>query len=120
MILSFAHYILTGPKLAHRRSDHWPAIRAAHLLKFPTCAACGGTTSLAVHHEFPFHLYPERELDLRYLITLCEAPSRLCHFIFGHCGLSWSAWNPDVVIETADHLKKVEKARKLLENLRAA
>ncbi len=46
-----------------RRSPHWPAVRAAHLRRFPTCAACGTFKGVQVHHVRPFWLFPALELD---------------------------------------------------------
>jgi 5-methylcytosine-specific restriction enzyme A len=79
-----AHATLLASKPAHERSDGWPAVRRAHILKESRCMACGGVTHLEVHHLWPFHLYPERELDPTNLITLCEQPGRFCHLVFGH------------------------------------
>lgn len=87
----------TGP-----RSARWRAVRAAHLDRFPACAACGHglQRELNVHHIKPFHLFPELELVDDNLITLCERPSFSCHWVFGHGGHSWSDYNP-AVRETA-------------------
>jgi len=54
------------------RSPKWPAVRDRHIKNNPTCAACGATGNLQVHHIRPFHLFPELELDSTNLITLCE------------------------------------------------
>jgi 5-methylcytosine-specific restriction protein A len=70
------------------RSPHWSTVRKRHLEKFPTCAVCGGNVKLQVHHRHPFHLHPELELEESNLITLCEAPGRNCHLIFGHLSIS--------------------------------
>jgi 5-methylcytosine-specific restriction protein A len=77
------------------RSPHWPACRKAHLAAHPTCAACGGTTHLQVHHKKPFHLHPELELDPANLITLCESPGVDHHLHVGHLG-DWKGFNPNV------------------------
>jgi hypothetical protein len=80
---------------AESRSPEWPRIRADHLRTEPECAACGKREFLNVHHIYPFHLFPDRELDQSNLITLC----RDHHFSLGHAGVSWSAYNPDVRID---------------------
>ena len=92
-----------------KRSSHWPAVRAAHLKAFPTCAACGGTEDLEVHHCKPFHLHPDLELVDGNLITLCEKSGHDCHYTIGHL-LSWKAYNPAVRQDAAAYLAKV-KAR---------
>jgi len=89
------------------RSGRWPAIERAHLLAFPTCAACGGKDRLQVHHVRPYHLEPALELDPDNLITLCQHPARLCHFRIGHC-FDWSAFNPHVRNDAALSLKRVK------------
>ena len=99
---------ITGGK----RSDKWPAVEHAHLKQFPTCASCGSTTKLNVHHKYPFHLHPELELDPTNLITLCMDPATECHIKVGH-GDNFKAYNPDVepdaeyVSEHKDNLQKV-------------
>ncbi len=92
------------------RSSHWPAVRAAHLKRFPTCAACGAKDTLEVHHVKPFHLFPELELQDDNLITLCEKPGHSCHFVFGH-NYNWKCWNPEVREDAARQFARV-KARK--------
>ena len=59
-------------KPAVKRSPHWESVRNLHLKNNSVCAACGKTNNLQVHHIRPFHLFPELELDLGNLITLCE------------------------------------------------
>ena len=77
------------------RSPKWPRTQDKHLKKFPTCAACGGTANLNVHHKKPFHLYPELELEPTNLITLCMDGDKDCHIKLGHGG-SFKAYNPNV------------------------
>src|SRR4051812_21566466 len=79
-----------------RRSPRWPAVERAHVRQHPACAACGGTDHLQVHHVEPFHVCPEKELDPANLITLCMAPGERCHYLIGHLGTSWHAWNVHV------------------------
>jgi 5-methylcytosine-specific restriction endonuclease McrA len=74
------------------RAKGWPALRAAHLKRFPACAATGSTADLEVHHVVPVHVDPERELDPGNLITL----TRALHFHLAHGG-NWRDYNPDVV-----------------------
>lgn len=77
------------------RSPHWPAVEKAHLKDHPSCAACGSTILLNVHHALPFHLHPELELDPKNLITLCVLNK--CHVEIGH-GDDFKAYVPDVRI----------------------
>jgi 5-methylcytosine-specific restriction protein A len=83
-----------------RRSPQWRRVRQNHIAHFPSCAACGVTKNLEVHHVLPFHVFPEKELDPTNLLTLCETPSHNCHFLFGHC-LHWQAYNPNVIEDAA-------------------
>ena len=76
------------------RSGSWRRIEKDHLRVEPICQACRGTKHLQVHHERPFHLRPELELNPNNLITLCMGPSE-CHLRIGH-GDDWKAYNPDV------------------------
>jgi len=94
-----------------RRSSHWPAVRKQWLKDHPACAACGTTKDVEVHHKQPFHLFPELELDPANFITLCEGrPGCNCHLTFGHLG-NWTLFNPSVVDDAAEYLKKFMEAR---------
>jgi len=86
-------------KKSHLRSPQWDEVRDAFVKKYPTCAACGGTESLQVHHIKPFHLHPELELDEGNLISLCMGEHN-CHLNIGH-GDSFKCYNPDVDIDSA-------------------
>lgn len=71
------------------RSGAWATVRRIHLEREPSCAACGRTKNLEVHHIQPYHERPELELDDGVdgtgldgnLVSLCGDP---CHFVFGH------------------------------------
>lgn len=95
------------PSLGVRRSNGWPAVEKEHLRREPTCAACGGTAHLAVHHVKPFHLFPHLELEDANLITLCEAPLRLCHFRKGHF-FNWASYNVNVRADAAAERREIE------------
>ncbi|MCF7835793.1 MAG: HNH endonuclease [Candidatus Marinimicrobia bacterium] len=71
-----------------KRSSQWPKVRQEYLKNNPKCAVCGGTKKCEVHHVLPFHLFPELELDLKNLITLCECKKYgvNCHLFMGHLG----------------------------------
>lgn len=94
-----------------KRSPHWPAVRKKHLAKYPTCAACGGTENLEVHHRQPYHFHPDLELIDSNLITLCEHPGRNCHLTFGHGG-NWRGFVPEVESDAAGHLQRVRMSAK--------
>lgn len=81
-----------------KRSAHWPTVRKEHLEKHPTCAVCGGSSNLEVHHIKPFHLHPDLELDPENLVTLCESKKSgvNCHLWFGHLG-NFKSFNVTVV-----------------------
>jgi 5-methylcytosine-specific restriction endonuclease McrA len=98
-------------KLTKRRSSRWPALRKAFLEANPTCAACGSTSDLEVHHIKPYHQNPELELDPSNLIVLCDKPGPDNHHLtVGHLG-SFRKANPDVVDDAADMLKFSRKPR---------
>lgn len=94
--------------LSAKRSSHWPTVRKNHLAEHPTCAVCGGTDKLEVHHKQPFHLNPALELDPANLISLCEANKGgvNCHLHFGHLG-NFKAFNPTVEPDAASWNRKI-------------
>lgn len=93
-----------GPIYAVPRSGGWGKVEKEKLNLNPACEACGTTELVEVHHIYPFHLYPELELALKNLLSLC----RPHHLIFGHYG-DWSAFNPDVVKMVRDYFKRLQK-----------
>lgn len=58
-----------------------------------------------MHHILPYHLYPDLELDLDNLITLCEKPGHDCHFTFGHLH-DWYSFNRLVRADAARYLDR--------------
>lgn len=94
----------------HERSHHWPTFRAHWLRDHGECAACGTKEHLQVHHVFPFHLHPDLELDPGNVITLCEGPSRICHFALGHL-YDWHRFNPHVREDVRRFRSRVEESR---------
>lgn len=79
------------------RSHKWPAVQKLHLKFHPVCECCGSSKKLNVHHMKPFHLFPELELDLNNLITLCM--DKECHLKIGHGG-NFKDYNPNVEEDT--------------------
>jgi len=86
-----------------QRSSKWRKVRAEHLKKYPSCAACGDVDGLEVHHIEPFGINQDRELDPSNLITLC---SKYCHFYIGHL-MDYTSWNIDVIEDSKVYLNKV-------------
>lgn len=97
-------------KPKHRRSNKWPKVREEHLRLNPTCAVCGGTDQIEVHHIIPYHINPELELEPSNLISLCESASHgiICHLAIGHAPGNYKYNNPNVV-------KDAEYIREMLE-----
>ncbi len=93
----------------HPRDPRWPRVRAAWLADHGTCAACGGTKDLQVHHKMPFSAFPHLELDPTNFLTLCESPTHSCHFTFGHF-FDWKRHNPGVVADAARFLAALRRA----------
>lgn len=85
------------------RSGQWPRVRREHLRRFPTCAACGRSKDIEVHHVVPFSVAPDRELEPSNLLSLCADP---CHLVFGHL-LNFRSHNPTVRTDAAVYLDKV-------------
>lgn len=79
-----------------QRSSDWASLRDEFLKRNPRCVACGRTKNLTVHHKRPFFLFPELELAESNLVVLCEGGPVNCHFVFGHCFLSWKSYNENV------------------------
>lgn len=75
------------------RSPKWPGVEKLHLKFHPVCEACASNKKLNVHHKKPFHLFPELELDMNNLITLCM--DKECHLKIGH-GDNFKDYNPEV------------------------
>lgn len=99
------------PRPQFGRSGQWPAVRRRHLKFYPTCAACGGTRSLEVHHLIPYHLAPELELDYGNLLTLCE--HNKCHYRVGH-RYSWTHYNPNASVDAYAELRAIAERKATL------
>jgi len=94
-------------RLFKKRSSKWPALRKSFLEENGSCAACGCTEYLEVHHVKPFHEHPKLELDKTNLITLCDKPGKEnCHLEIGHLG-NFKKDNPSVREDAACALKKI-------------
>jgi 5-methylcytosine-specific restriction protein A len=110
VILNHIKDVIQGKaSVGTKRSSKWPTVRKNHLKKFPTCAVCGGTEKLEVHHVKPFHESPELELDPNNLVTLCESKSKgiVCHLFVGHLG-HYQKINPTAVQDAAYWFKKLQ------------
>ncbi len=97
---------LDGLSFGAARSPKWPQIQKDFISKNPVCAVCGKKGNLLnplnVHHQHPFHLKPELELDENNLITLC----RVHHLWWGHLG-NWKSFNATVKDDAALWLSKI-------------
>lgn len=80
------------------RSSKWGSVRKAALLANPKCVLCGDASHLQVHHQLPFHLHPELELDPKNLTVLCMGKNE-CHLLVGH-GDNFKMYNPYIVVDT--------------------
>ena len=84
------------------RSGKWPAVRREHLKTEPACRVCGTKKKCEVHHLLPFHVFPEHELKLSNLWTLC----RDHHLLFGHL-MEWESLNQDCIADCEVWQKKI-------------
>jgi 5-methylcytosine-specific restriction endonuclease McrA len=84
-----------------KRAGGWHTLQKKVIANVGKCEACPSKKKLEVHHVLPFHLNPERELDVTNLIVLC----RRCHQFLGHLD-DWKAYNPfvrkdaEILVET--------------------
>ena len=86
------------------RSPKWGGVRKEYLKKYPKCACCNSIKRLNVHHIRPFHLFPDLELVLENLISLCKN----CHIVVGHLD-NWASFNITVRTDAAYMNKKVRR-----------
>lgn len=111
--LRYVQSVLREKSKSKKRSSHWDKVRDDFVASHPTCAACGSTKKLQVHHIMPFHLRPELELDPSNLIVLCMDVNE-CHLEIGHGG-SFRCYNPRVVVRAQRFLQEKDPAvRKLI------
>src|SRR3990167_2931389 len=102
----------TGGK---KRSNEWPKVRKAWLAKHPKCYICGSKTKIEVHHCRPFNVFPESELDINNLITLCESQKTInCHLIFGHWKNYRLKYNPHVKEDAKIWRKRILLNKKMI------
>lgn len=92
------------------RSSHWTSVRREHLKLSPTCAVCGGTRDIEVHHIKPYNLFPELELVPSNLITLCNHFYH--HLYFGHLG-SYSSFNQSIRSDALDWFNRIKNRPKI-------
>ena len=91
-----------------RRSPQWRSVRAKHLEDHPRCAVCGTTKKVEVHHILPFAMFPDKELEPKNLITLCENGKYgvRCHQHYGHLG-NYGKFNLNVEIDAETWRRKL-------------
>lgn len=118
--ISLLHSAVRDVHAKKKRSSKWKSVRDDFLLKNNECAVCSSKTRLQVHHKLPFDDYPELELDINNLITLCMSMKE-CHLRIGHGG-SYTKYskNIDQYIEdiklnkkTFEEIWKVAKLERL-------
>jgi len=91
-----------SPKWGKTKRIKKEAIKAEHGALI--CEACCRIKwMIFIHHIFPFHIFPHRELDQKNLIGLCA----WCHLTLGHLR-NWRSWNPDVRRDAAYLMKKIK------------
>jgi len=100
-----------------KRSGKWPKVMHAHLAKHPECAVCGRKDKVNVHHQLPYHLYPEFELRANNLVTLCIEPHD-CHLLWGHLG-DFKGYNPTIRADAEIFRFKRETAKAILRIIHA-
>lgn len=105
--INLVRHALRDVGVSAKRSSHWPTVEKHFKEAHPTCAACGSSKNLNVHHCKPFHLDPALELDPTNLITLCM-DTKECHLHIGHGG-SFKQYNPNVRKDAAEALAHPEK-----------
>ncbi len=88
------------------RSSKWASFRKAFLARNRTCAGCGTSVKLEVHHINPYHIRPDLELVEENCIVLCDGGGS-CHLSLGHLQ-DWESWNPTVRKDAKDYLQKVQ------------
>ena len=93
----------TERTLGVARSGKWPAVREAHMAKFPNCAVCDTDESCEAHHVKVFYKNPSEELNPNNIITLC----RQHHLEFGHLG-SFKSFNKNVREDAETWNKKIK------------
>lgn len=74
-----------------KRSPEWQRVRNRWVSQHPKCEVCG-SPKVEVHHIFPVHAFPDKELEPTNFISLC----RPHHETFGHLG-DWKSANFNVV-----------------------
>jgi hypothetical protein len=94
-----------------KRSSQWRKVEKDFLEKNPCCAVCGLKEKLNVHHIKPFHLYPELELDVNNLITLCMGKKE-CHLLIGH-GADFKAYCDSI----KKYAQEVQNKQKTLQEI---
>lgn len=101
-----------APKGA-RRSSKWSTVRRQFLVENPTCLVCGSKKNVEAHHIIPFHIMPDRELDMENLMNLCETKKYglNCHLLIGHLG-NYSRVNPTCELDAITWKLKIKGNQK--------
>jgi 5-methylcytosine-specific restriction enzyme A len=110
-IINLTRNSLRDVGVPEKRSGKWPTVEKHFREAHPTCAACGGTKNLNVHHIHPFHKFPELELDPNNLITMCMGEKE-CHLKIAH-GSNFKTYCPDV----RKYVEQIRKKEKTFEEI---
>lgn len=95
------------------RSPHWESFKHEFSkTNSRRCAYCDSPIDVQLHHEQPFHINPQRELDPTNLIWLCEEVGSNHHLHVGHCG-DWKKFNPRVREDCLKNQKMIKLQRDL-------
>jgi hypothetical protein len=81
-IINHTKHLIHKVSTHSKRSPQWAKLEKEFIKEHPTCAACGSSKRLNVHHKIPFSFDPSKELDPNNLITLCM--DKFCHLYIGH------------------------------------
>lgn len=108
ILKSFFRRGLDPASLGAARSSKWNKIRDEFLGRNPLCSVCERKNDLIVHHQKPFHIYPDLELRESNLVVLCESAGMNCHITFGHLG-NFKNYNPNVLEDIKLFNKKVKE-----------
>lgn len=96
------------------RSPSWQSFRKS-VLAGKSCAVCGGTKKLELHHIQSFAQHQDLELEPTNVIPLCESKKWgvTCHQFFGHLG-DYKDINPDIRKDAELWKTKLSEARKVV------
>ena len=79
---------------------NWRKVRKAFIAEYNSCAICGSTENLSVHHLLDVSRYPQYQFEWNNLITLCNGSNKIkglkCHVMIAHL-YNWQTNNYDLL-----------------------